>query len=83
MELPREIQRYIYAFLYDKWRIQWKKVMKEIGAIEIKRRILGCSGLWSTRWIFRKEMSAKMCIECGEYYRIPMYSCQRISCSCD
>jgi len=82
MELPREIQMYIYGFLNDKWRNQWSKVMKSVLKIERKVRMLGCSGLWSTQWIGTK-ISVKICIDCGEYYRIPMYSCQRISCSCD
>ena len=83
MELPREIQVYIYTFLYDKWRNHWKKVMKEIMEIERKVQIMGCSGLCSTSWKYKKEINVKTCIDCGEYYRIPMYSCQRISCSCD
>jgi hypothetical protein len=82
MDLPREIQVYIYSFLYDKWRIKWSTVMKSVMKIERKVQMLGCSSLWSTEWIGTKK-TVKICMDCGEYYRIPMYSCQRISCSCD
>ena len=80
MELPREIQVYIYSYLYDKWRIKWKSVMKEMLTVEIESKILSISGLLSKRW---NKIRTKICMECGNYYRIPMYSSYIIVCSCD
>ena len=82
MELPREIQIYIYSYLFDKWRIKWSKVMKEVLSIEIKERILRISNLMYKSWKIGKEMSLKICLDCGEYYSIPMYSCHAIGCAC-
>ena len=79
MELPREIQMYIYGFLYDEWREKWSSVMREVLRIEIKSKRFPISGLLLKRWN-KKEI--KICMDCGNYYRIPMYSCERISCSC-
>lgn len=79
MELPREIQMYIYVFLYDKWREKWSSVMSEVLRIEIKSKMLVCSGLWMKRW---NKLEIKICMDCGNYYKIPMYSCEAISCSC-
>ena len=82
MELPREIQLYIYKFLYDKWRPLWNKVMKELVTIEIKVRIFKISGLLSKSWHLDKVKEIKICIVCGNYYKIPMYSCHKLSCDC-
>ena len=80
MELPREIQIYIYRFLYDKWRLLWNKVMKELLTVEIETKLLAFSGLFSKRW---NKIRTKICLDCGNYYRIPMYSSVFIACSCD
>jgi hypothetical protein len=83
MELPREIQLYIYSYLYEKWRPVWNKVMEEVKRIEIESKRLVCSGLLCKRWKLEKEIEVKICMDCGNYYRIPMYSCGVIGCSCD
>ena len=80
MELPRDIQLYIYGFLYDKWRPVWKKVMKELATVEIETKILLGSGLLFKRW---NKIRTKICLDCGNYYRIPMYSSYSIVCTCD
>jgi len=38
MELPREIQQYIFQFLYDPWRSVYKKVMKELESVQHNTR---------------------------------------------
>ena len=80
MELPREVQVYIYTFLYDKWRLKWSEVMKEVLKIEIKSRMLRMSGLLHKRW---NSLEIRICLDCGDYYRIPMYSCHKVCCGCD
>jgi len=80
MELPRELQMYIYSYLYDKWRTVWKSVMKEMKEIEIETKTLPISGLYCKRW---NEKRIKICLECGEYYNIPMYWSLAMYCSCD
>jgi len=80
MELPRELQVYIYSFLYDKWLIRWKSVMKEMKEIEIESKIQVISGLYCKRW---NKKRIKICLECGDYYNIPMYGSLAMYCRCD
>jgi len=80
MELPRELQVYIKSYLYDKWRRNWRSVMKEMKGIKMESEYQMYSGLYCKRW---NEKQIKICMECGEYYNIPMYSSLAMYCSCD
>ena len=83
MELPRELQVYILSYLYDPWRKRWREVMKYFAEIEILSRLFRLSNLVIKTWRFPdKIIQYRMCIDCGNYYQIPMYSCSVVGCDC-
>lgn len=83
MELPRELQVYILSYLYDPWRKRWREVMKSFDEIEILSRYFHLSNLVIKTWRFpEKIIQYRMCLECGNYYQIPMYSCSIVGCDC-
>jgi hypothetical protein len=83
MELPRELQVYILSYLYDPWRKRWREVMKSFDEIEILSRHFRLSNLVIKTWRFpNKIIQYRMCIDCGNYYQIPMYSCSVVGCDC-
>jgi hypothetical protein len=79
MELPREIQIHIYRYLYDKWREAWKEVMREVNEIRIEIKYLALSRLMTKSW---NSIRTNICIDCGNYYKVPFYSCLDTSCAC-
>jgi hypothetical protein len=83
MELPRELQVYILSYLYDPWRKRWREVMQSFAEIEILSRHFRLSNLVIKTWRFpNKIIQYRMCIDCGNYYQIPMYSCSAVGCDC-
>ena len=83
MELPRELQVYILSYLYDPWRKRWREVMKSFDEIEILTRHFRLSNLMIKTWRFpEKIIQYRMCLDCGNYYQIPMYSCSVVGCDC-
>ena len=87
MELPRELQVYILSYLYDPWKKRWREVMKSFAEIEILSRHFHLSNLVIKTWSLpekstRRIVQYRVCIDCGNYYQIPMYSCSVVGCDC-
>ena len=87
VELPRELQVNILSYLYEPWKKHWKKVMKTFSEIEILSRHFQLSNLIIKTWILPKGSSRRiiqyrMCLDCGNYYQIPLYSCSVVGCDC-
>lgn len=82
LELPRELQLYIYGFLNEKWEAAWKKVMRELLSVKVYVRILPISNLMSKMWYLPKHKLIRTCLDCGGYYTVPMYSSLRMYCEC-
>jgi len=82
MELPREIEVYIYSFLYDKWRVRWNLVMKEILSLEEKTKILNISRFMIKEWKLERPKEIKICLDCGEYYNVRFYGSMAMWCDC-
>ena len=80
VELPREIQLYIFQFLYDKWRPIWNKVMKELVNIRTKSYVI--SRFIRKIWNLTKVKEFTICIECGNYYKPRVYSSISMFCLC-
>jgi len=82
MELPREIQMYILSFLYDPWRKHWRQVMNALIGVKILNRHLQLSHLSLKTWVLPKPIQTRVCLDCGNYYQIPLYSCSSLGCDC-
>ena len=82
MEVPRELQIYIYRFLYDKWRPVWKEVMQELMKLECKTRIWTISRFMIKEWKLKKTKEIKICLECGHFYSLPLYGSLAMWCDC-
>jgi hypothetical protein len=82
IELPREIQLYIFQFLYDKWRPRWKDVMKELISIQHITRTLVISRFMIKDWYLIRPKHFMICLDCGNYYNLPMYSTLAMFCDC-
>ena len=82
MELPREVQQYIFSFLYDKWRPQWNRVMKELKEIQSQSKIWIISRFMVRDWYLRKPKHYKICLDCGNYYSLPLYGSLAMYCDC-
>jgi hypothetical protein len=87
MELPREIQVYILSYLYDPWKKKWKKVMETLNGLEVLSRHFQLSNLVIKTWMLpknsiRRIIQYRLCLDCGNYYQIPMYSCSVVGCDC-
>jgi hypothetical protein len=87
MELPRELQVYILSYLYEPWRKHWKKVMTTLNSVEMISRHFQLSNLTIRTWMLpvtstRKIIQYRICVDCGNYYQIPFYSCSVIGCDC-
>lgn len=87
MELPRELQVYIMSFLYDPWKKHWKKVISTLKSVEMVSRHFQLSNLTIKTWMLpplstRRIIQYRICVDCGNYYQIPLYSCSVIGCDC-
>jgi len=82
MEFPREIQIYIYRFLYDKWRPVWKEVMQELMKLECKTKIWNISRFMIKEWKLKTPKEIKICLECGNFYSLPLYGSMSMWCDC-
>jgi hypothetical protein len=87
MELPRELQVYILSYLYDPWKKHWKEVMTTLKAAEILTKHFQLSNLTIKTWMLpalskRRIIQYRVCLDCGNYYQIPMYSCSALGCEC-
>jgi len=82
MELPRELQLYIYRFLYDKWRTVWKKVMVELSHLETNTQTWNISRFMVKEWKLKKQKQIKVCLECGHFYSLPLYGSMAMWCDC-
>jgi hypothetical protein len=82
MELPREIQVYIYSFIYDKWRKEWKKVVEEIECIENRTKYYIISRFMRKEYLLPKQKEFTICLECGNYYKPRLYSSLAMYCDC-
>jgi len=79
MELPRELQLHILSFLYDPWRPVWASVMRELESLHVETQTMVLSRF------MRKYMPGKMytiCLDCGNFYRIPIYGSLAMYCEC-
>lgn len=79
MELPRELQIHILSFLYDPHRRTWSEVMRQLSEIHVHTETLVLSRF------MRKYMPGKMytiCLDCGNYYKIPLYGSLAMYCEC-
>jgi hypothetical protein len=79
LELPRELQVHILSFLYDPCRRHWRSVMRELESQQIETQTLVLSRF------MRKYMPGKMytiCLDCGNYYKIPFYGSLAMYCEC-
>jgi hypothetical protein len=82
MELPREIQLYIFNFLYDKWRPYWKNVMQELSDTYHVSRTMVHNRLVRQSWNLPKGLQFTICLDCGNFYALPMYSTCAMYCNC-
>ena len=84
MELPRELQVYILSFLYDPWRKRWNEVIRTLKSAEILIRNFQLSHLMLKTWVLpnRRVLQYRICLDCGNYYQIPLYSCSVVGCDC-
>jgi hypothetical protein len=76
-ELPRELQVHILSFLYDPWRKRWSTVMNEIESRPHHTIVL-------SRFM-RKYIPGKtytICLDCGNFYKIPLYGSLAMYCEC-
>jgi hypothetical protein len=81
-ELPRELQVYICSYLYNPWIKKWRKVIESIRNIHILNRILPLSHLCLRTWMTPKIIQCHICLDCGNYYQIPLYSLSVVGCDC-
>jgi hypothetical protein len=82
MELPRELQLYILQFLYDPWRTQWKDVMRQLSEVQHHSRYWIISRFMVKEWNLKKHKQFRICLDCGNYYHLPLYGCMTIYCDC-
>jgi hypothetical protein len=83
MELPREIQVYILSYLYDPWRKRWKQVMKTLKQVEMVSHHFQLSRLMlKTCTMPGQIIQYRVCLDCGNYYHLPLYSCSTVGCDC-
>ena len=84
MELPREIQVYILSYLYEPWKKKWRRVMNALNGLQILCRHFQLSNLMMKTWVLPKHrvLQYRICLDCGNYYQIPLYSCSVIGCDC-
>ena len=84
MELPREIQVYILSYLYDPWRKRWKHVMKTLKNVEMLSHHFQLSRLMLKTCTMpgRRIIQYRVCLDCGNYYHVPLYSCSVVGCDC-
>jgi hypothetical protein len=72
----------ILSYLYDPWKRRWKEVIQSILKIEILTRHLPLSHLSLKTWLLPRPIQSRMCLDCGNYYQIPLYSCSVVGCDC-
>jgi len=77
--LPREVQLYIYEYVYDRWKEEWSKVMSELLRLETKTHILVLSR-FMRKYIGKRVYT--ICLDCGHYYNLPLYSSLSMYCDC-
>jgi len=82
MELPRELQLHIFQYLYDPWRSVYHKVMKELEAVQHKTRYWVISRFMVKDWDLKKPKQYRICLDCGNYYNLPLYGCMAMYCDC-
>jgi len=82
MELPRELQMYIYHFLYDKWRPVWKGVMEELLKIESETKIWQISRFMIKEWKLNTPKQFMICLDCGHFYNLPLHGSMAMWCDC-
>ena len=82
MELPRELQLYIFRFLYDKWRTVWKEVMLDLLRLEFHTKIWNISRFMVKEWKLKKLKHIKICLDCGHFYNLPLYRSMTMWCDC-
>ena len=79
LELPRELQVHILSFLYNPYRSDWRSVMREIELQKSETQTIVLSRF------MRKYMPGKMytiCLDCGNYYKPPLYGSRAMYCEC-
>jgi hypothetical protein len=81
-ELPREIVLKMYTYIYNKWETPWRKVMKELLGTEEISKILPISRCMRKEWDLKKRKQYTICIDCGQYYQLPLYSNLSMYCEC-
>lgn len=81
-ELPRELQLHIFRFLYDPWRSVYNQVMKELEAVQHKTRYWVISRFMVKDWDLKKPKQFRICLDCGNYYNLPLYGTMSIYCDC-
>jgi len=82
MELPRELQLYIFQFLYDPWKTRWNKVMKELSEVQQRTQYWNISRFMIKDWNLKKPKHFMVCLDCGNFYNLPLYGCMTIYCDC-
>jgi hypothetical protein len=82
MELPREVQLHILRYLYDPWRPRWNRVMKELSEVQYRVRYWTISRFMVKDWNLTKPKHYMICLDCGNYYNLPMYGCLAMYCDC-
>ena len=79
IDLPRELQVYILSFVYDPWRRAWKKVMMELDAQKTETQTLVISRFMR---MYRPGKMYTICLDCGNFYKIPLYGSLAMYCEC-
>jgi len=82
MELPRELQLHILTYLYNKWRPRFKEVMKELGSVQHRTKVWNISRFMVKDWDLSRPKHFMICLDCGNYYNLPLYGCLAIYCDC-
>lgn len=78
-DLPRELQVYILSFVYDPWRKEWKKVMAELDSQKAETQTLVISRFMR---LYRPGKMYTICLDCGNFYKIPLYGSLAMYCEC-
>lgn len=81
-KLPREIEVQIYRYIYNKWSEGWREVMKELLETEEISKILPMSRCMRKEWDLKRRKQYTICLDCGQYYQLPLYSNLSMYCEC-
>jgi hypothetical protein len=81
-ELPREVQLHIFQYLYDPWRPRWKGVMNELTQVQHHTRYWHISRFMVKDWDLSKPKHFMICLDCGNYYNLPLYGSIAMYCDC-